>query len=677
MATDADIDMADLASLDAPASSAAAAAAAPSVRFQPKVKGKPKPKPKPKPKAKPEPKPKHKPEPEPESKPVEGEPHDAAAGTLPEGGVDAMETDRVGAAEGADDMDVEDEDFVVREIDVCFTPKPFDKDSKLYIMQYPLRPCWRPYELGEVCKEVRVKPGSSKVEVDLEVDTQSDNYDPEVSGSLRLTTQTLSSSEAADVSDFAVGVLRGNMVHLNHLDAVMQLRPSKPHLISGASRARQPLQQVETNGGGTGVQAVPSVKGKERSDGSKDPPKEPEPWISLTYEPAGSDVASKYYAEMVASEGRPIDFTMSTQDYAVSLCPGGPTGSKNINRCQAIREMLSLPLEERLKKWFTEVSQVSQFVALMHLAPDCSEEDVLEILPVYADLVRGLWVCRSSLLYDDGLASKRDQIMLEFTKMESIPVKYVERLIRDERTRNMILNPLGKRREKLQDYKFIVAADSSFIKRYPHIVKEQENAWSVRAATMLDPLETRSATEQRKTKNSARSNIPVKGPDTVMGKAKDGLVQGSENHVRSVLDSVFTANKVRSFPAVVRDLRHLAVKYASNKKDEARFQALSNAAQTCVSLSRKELDASIRLVAVPVHDLYVQKTEEKASVRNCLIMLFRGRASNGTVKKQEVIDCTLKLLKRKISEKEYHQAVTEICFSNEDGHLVLKNGEMP
>ncbi|EMS55910.1 hypothetical protein TRIUR3_27365 [Triticum urartu] len=142
MATDADLDMADLASLDAPASSAA--------RFHPKVRGKAKAK------LKPKTKPKRK--------------------SGPEGGVDAMETDRVSAGESAD---LEDEDFVVREMDVYFTPKPFDKDTKLYIAQYPLRPCWRPYELGEVCKEVRVRPESSEVEVDLEIDTESDNYDPE------------------------------------------------------------------------------------------------------------------------------------------------------------------------------------------------------------------------------------------------------------------------------------------------------------------------------------------------------------------------------------------------------------------------------------------------------------------------------------------------------------------
>ena len=122
----------------------------------------------------------------------------------------------------------------------------------------------------------------------------------------------------------------------------------------------------------------------------------------------------------------------------------------------------------------------------------------MKILPVYADLVRGLWVCKSSLLYDDGHASKRDRIVLEFARKESIPTKYVDKLFSEERTRNMILNPLGKRREKLKDYKFIVAADSSFIKRYPRIVKEQENAWSVREATMSDPLATCSTTEQRK-----------------------------------------------------------------------------------------------------------------------------------------------------------------------------------
>lgn len=82
---------------------------------------------------------------------------------------------------------LDDEDMIVREIDVFFTPS-IDADSKvfcwlsfvfeygiiivlflhvenysevmsyfqLYVMQYPLRPLWRPYELDERCEEVCV-----------------------------------------------------------------------------------------------------------------------------------------------------------------------------------------------------------------------------------------------------------------------------------------------------------------------------------------------------------------------------------------------------------------------------------------------------------------------------------------------------------------------------------------
>ncbi|KAG2606368.1 hypothetical protein PVAP13_4NG121400 [Panicum virgatum] len=217
--------MADLASLDVSAASSAAAAGAPSTRFRPRTKGKPKPKPE-----VPKPEPlavlKSEPEPDPEPEPVPG-PVATPAPPPEDDRVDAMDEDVAGDATSPGEVPAaaaEEEDFVVREIDVYFTPKPFDDDTKLYIMQYPLRPCWRPYELNEICEEVRVKPLRSEVEVDLSVNKQSENYDQEAP--LGLTKQTLSSSKAEDVSDYAVGVLKGNLVHLNHIDAVVQLRPS-------------------------------------------------------------------------------------------------------------------------------------------------------------------------------------------------------------------------------------------------------------------------------------------------------------------------------------------------------------------------------------------------------------------------------------------------------------------
>jgi DNA-directed RNA polymerase III subunit RPC5 len=127
---DADVDMADLASLDATAATSAAAGGAPSTRFRPKAKGKPRPKAEP-PRPVPVAVPKPEPEPEPEAVPVP-EP-DANPAPPPE---DTMEVDGAVDAPGHGEGAVE-EDFVLREIDVYFNPKPFEDDTQV---MYPRTP---------------------------------------------------------------------------------------------------------------------------------------------------------------------------------------------------------------------------------------------------------------------------------------------------------------------------------------------------------------------------------------------------------------------------------------------------------------------------------------------------------------------------------------------------------
>lgn len=104
--------------------------------------------------------------------------------------IDAKEERGVAVKEN-DPMDVDKEededDVVVREIDVYYTPS-VDPNTQLYVMQYPLRPCWRPYELDERCKEVRVKPESTEVEVDLSID-DTKNFDPDIASRLNMKKQ--------------------------------------------------------------------------------------------------------------------------------------------------------------------------------------------------------------------------------------------------------------------------------------------------------------------------------------------------------------------------------------------------------------------------------------------------------------------------------------------------------
>ena len=127
-----DDDMADLASLDVSAASSAAAADAPSTRVRPRAKGKPKPKPE-----APKPEPlavlKSEQEPDPEPEPVPG-PVATPAPPPEDDRVDAMDVDVAGDATGPGEVPAaaaKEEDFVVREIDVYFTPKPFDDDTKV------------------------------------------------------------------------------------------------------------------------------------------------------------------------------------------------------------------------------------------------------------------------------------------------------------------------------------------------------------------------------------------------------------------------------------------------------------------------------------------------------------------------------------------------------------------
>ncbi|GJN09764.1 hypothetical protein PR202_ga27798 [Eleusine coracana subsp. coracana] len=207
--------------------------------------------------------------------------------------------------------------------------------------------------------------------------------------------------------------------------------------------------------------------------------------------------------------------------------------------------MVSLPLGDRLKKWFTEVSEVNQFDAVMHLAPTYSEEEILKVLPEYADLVRGLWVCKSSLLFNDGLQSLVQVVL------------------------------------------------------WLHI----------------------------------------------------GLFKSSNNVYCSY-----------SMQAIIRDLRQLAAKYASNRKDASKLQALANAAKSCASLPHEELEEMLKTISVPVHGVYIAKQTERNTLRNILIYLFRKKEPNATLTKQEILDAAAVHLKREVSEKEYHQVWNTITM---------------
>ncbi|KAH7520060.1 hypothetical protein FEM48_Zijuj08G0103800 [Ziziphus jujuba var. spinosa] len=107
------------------------------------------------------------------------------------------------------------EDTVIREIDVFLNPKIDDET------------------------QVRVKPASAEVEVDLALDVDSKNYDQEFGSKLRMTKQP------PRKTGYAIGVLMEVFsiffilqLHLNPIHAVVQLRPSLEHLTCPSSKRK-------------------------------------------------------------------------------------------------------------------------------------------------------------------------------------------------------------------------------------------------------------------------------------------------------------------------------------------------------------------------------------------------------------------------------------------------------
>ncbi|CAL9172572.1 unnamed protein product [Musa hybrid cultivar] len=639
-------------------------------RFQPRVKGKIKAEPS----ADPEPPRQPPPAPDPVKKQeAEGDPSASSVSSAPD--VDAVATEAMDVDEEAEEEEQE-EDSVVREIGVFFTPAPLDEDTYLYVMQYVLRPSWRPYELNERCEEVRVKPKESKIEVDFSIDADSENYDQDAAEPLRLQKQTLSSSIAPLVTSYAVGILRGDQLHLNPIHAVVQLRPSMAHLDTGLQKKKHNAQSAELS------TSNDNSMGKLASVGSDEKIEDDEPWISLEYHAVDSHFTERYHRKMVAEAKNQIPFMMKPSDYANSLCPGASSDNKR-TKGPSRRLLLTLPLEERLKKWLSEGCQINRFDALMHLAPDSSKEDVLNALPLYAVLVQGLWVSKSTLLYEGKVALVRDFILCLFSRN---PIIHIDKLkmIKFDGLKSL-MSSLAVERRAFSDWKFKEATDFSFIKKYPDIVKNQECVWSDIEKTLPGFCKSMPMSKSSLNPSSSKRVTSVKVDadahvikDRAVSTAVTSMSSETQEHLPKALLKIFQEKRIRSLNSVVHGLRELAISKSFRPRDDSKIKALISAAKSGASAPASELQSIVSQIAMNVHGVYILKSTGNPALDplrlNVVIDLFRGKEPNAKINKQEIRIAAQTRLKKDISDSEYNQVVHELCVSSR-GSWILKSGD--
>ncbi|KDP31792.1 hypothetical protein JCGZ_12253 [Jatropha curcas] len=595
-------------------------------------------------------------------------------------------------AEGGEEE--EEEDMIVREIDVFFTPS-IDSDTQLYVMQYPLRPCWRPYELDEKCEEVRVKPQSTEVQVDLSID-ETTNWDPAQASKLNLKKQTLSSSFMPScTTGYAVGVLIGNKLHLNPIHAVVQLRPSLEHVNSNDLKRRNIASfnidpTVKIGDSSEGKPIGPSKKQIKRTEVANDQISDAEKsWISLKYHGSKSDFSSSYLQKMMAEEGSPMEFTMSPYDYMSSLCPVASNNAKS--KGPSRRFLLSLPLEERMKKLLIEGPPVQRFSVLKHFAPEDTVEDVLTVVQKHGQLVQGLWAPRTALLFPDSKEvykpPARDYILLLFSKSLVISTSQITSLpARLKEPVRAFLNLFAVERPSFRDWKFKESPDAAFMKLHPEVVKKQVVIWEgvekkltgflsssskggkqndKRQPTLAHNLTKELDPHKIAPKSASVNRVPIR--TTITSESREALLK--------VLPKVLQTHKVCSFELIRQGLRDLAVSQSTLPKADPRIAKL---AADGADAPLEELQEIISEVATNIHGSYVLKSSpdhpQYDVLRKVVIDLLLARGPNAKLKKSEVYEAAKLVLKRDINTTEYTKVMTDFCESKASA-WVLKSGD--
>ncbi|XP_038876785.1 DNA-directed RNA polymerase III subunit RPC5 isoform X1 [Benincasa hispida] len=584
------------------------------------------------------------------------------------------------------------EDMVVREIDVLFTPSP-DINTKLYVLQYPLRPRWRPYEFEGRCDEVRVKPSSGEVEVDLNVDIESNNYDSKADGSLQMKKQTLTSSwQPPLATSYAVGLLMGNKLHLNPVHAVVQLRPSFEHLNSGGPKRKN------------SVRADPDVKSEEHVDvnsagASRKQKKQTGPstelktgdeecWIPLKYYGQESDLSTRHLRSMVAQTAAPMQFSMSPLDYMDSLCPGTSTSS-NKPKGPSKRYLLSLSLEERIKKLLTEGPPVQRFSALKHYAPDYEAEEFIEALQQYAQSVQGLWVPKSSVLLPQDASGRcaRDFVLNLFSKNPVVSSSQINvpKSLR-EKVKHF-LNLFGVERPAFKDWKFKEKTDHLFLSNYVDLVQKQEKIWrsveegiskifhgSGKSVSHANAATGKPDMVSKPEKQVSNDKATIKSSNAALNR-KSTMSDETREALPKALQKLFHNHKVCSFQLICQGLRDLAVSQSTLPKADARMAV---AAAYGVDAPPDELKKIISQVATEIHGLYVLTSSpehpEYDPLRKVVIQLLRGRGPKAVLKKADVLEASKRELGRGITSNEYSKVMNEICVSH-GSSWALKSGD--
>ncbi|KAG0712422.1 DNA-directed RNA polymerase III subunit RPC5 [Chionoecetes opilio] len=438
-------------------------------------------------------------------------------------------------------------DPVVAEIPVYLSKTLLEK---LYVLQYPVRPCSHTYDESTILK-AKIRPQSGHVEIEMGLTTRGPTYDKSkgeqiafnVDGAYRemrdsednyfkssvMDKLVLTSSKAlSDASRYAVGVMRDDSLHLSPITTVLALRPSFSYLDQADKHSDDEEKIKKVTVRFEKPETEKSRKAKEKSYGFLLRKIHEEPWIEVDYHKFGGEHSDferrKLYCQY---EDEHIDqFSLEPAEYMKHLVP--PTEEVQIiapglpAHLMSRAALISLPLHDRVKTVMVNAG-VASFVELLAVlgmgATTESSQSVLKVLQQVAVLVQGNWVVKSDIIYlkdsksesgvpNDLIQRGRDYLLYLFTKATSVTRGEVADVVGlPNNDLKEILRGVSRYRGARSIWEFFLPTDTAFLNKYSDVVQRQQMIWQSRSEQLAHSFKNKTNADGSK---CANSNSPVK-----------------------------------------------------------------------------------------------------------------------------------------------------------------------
>ncbi|XP_064614481.1 DNA-directed RNA polymerase III subunit RPC5-like [Liolophura sinensis] len=427
----------------------------------------------------------------------------------------------------------DDEDPVVHEVDVYLSKS---LSESLYVFQYPVRPAHLPYDDIDLLT-ARVKPKQQKVELELGVNSEGNNYCVSKGEQLALNVdgseythepqgrffksnvydkQVLSSTpQAGDTSKYAIGLLKDGELHLTPVHGILQLKPTFSYLDKADAKHKNDQAALDPGENSQDeeeeVKAVTvkfarpeSAEAKARRMASYDyiqGKRAEEAWVHVSYHLPHTDRSHAERLQLYANKTDEIsEFQMTHHDYVSLLMPkpGEKLEEKPAmpNNVLSLAQLRTLPLSDQVRALLINAKTI-RMSQLMSLLPNNTEVmSALRSLQQVAMLVQGCWVVKSDILYPkdscsphtgisaEVMCKARDYVMWKFTQYRCVMRKEVSSVVKlPAEDMKAILEHMSRMKASV-GWEFLYQYDKEFTDRYPEIVQRQKMLWDAKYQTL-------------------------------------------------------------------------------------------------------------------------------------------------------------------------------------------------